>query len=162
MIRMTFPTLLRTTLLSMLVMNAWAADLATKKSLTLAAAKKIAATAEAEAVRNKWNVVIVVVDDGANSVYLQRMDGTQIGSIDVAIAKAASAVKFKRPTKAFEDTLAGGRQAILKLPGAIPVEGGVPLMIDGVMIGAIGVSGVTSQQDGQIAGAGAAEFAKMQ
>lgn len=162
MIRMTFPTLLRTTLLSMLVMNAWAADLATKKSLTLAAAKKIAAAAEAEAVRNKWNVVIVVVDDGANSVYLQRMDGTQIGSIDVAIAKAASAVKFKRPTKAFEDTLAGGRQAILKLPGAIPVEGGVPLMIDGVMIGAIGVSGVTSQQDGQIAGAGAAEFAKMQ
>jgi len=126
------------------------------------AAKKIAAAAEAEAVKNKWTVVIAILDDGANLVYLQKMDTTQIGSIDVAIAKAASAVKFKRPSKAFEEAVAGGRQAILKLPGAIPVEGGIPLMSDGIVIGAIGVSGVTSQQDGQIAGAGAAEFAKMQ
>ena len=130
--------------------------------MTLAAAKKIAAAAEAEAVKNKWTVVIAILDDGANLVYLQKMDTTQIGSIDVAIAKAASAVKFKRPSKAFEEAVAGGRQAILKLPGAIPVEGGIPLMSDGIVIGAIGVSGVTSQQDGQIAGAGAAEFAKMQ
>ncbi|MBK5292982.1 MAG: heme-binding protein [Acidobacteriia bacterium] len=131
-----------------------AADLATKKSLTLAVAKQIAAAAEAEARANKWNVVITVLDDGANILYLQRMDDTQIGSVDVAIAKATSAVKFRRPTKVFEDALAGGRQAILKLPGAIPVEGGLPLEAGGVVIGAIGVSGVTSQQDGQIAAAG--------
>jgi glc operon protein GlcG len=139
-----------------------AADLATKKSMTLAAAKKIAAAAEAEAVKNKWNVVIAILDDGANLVYLQRADETQVGSVDVAIAKASSAVKFKRPTKAFADTLATGGQGVLRLPGALPVEGGVPLMLEGRMVGAIGVSGVTSQQDGQIAAAGVAEFAKMQ
>lgn len=140
----------------------FAADLAMKKSLTLTAAKRIAAAAEAEAAKNKWNVVIAILDDGGNLLYLQRADGTQIGSVDVAIAKARSAVKFKRPTKAFEEALAGGRQAILALPGSIPVEGGVPLMSGAELIGAIGVSGVTSQQDGQIAGAGAAELAKMQ
>lgn len=154
--------MVRLILTFLLAIGAGAADLATKKTMTLAAAKKIAAAAEAEAVKNKWPVVIAILDDGANLVYLQKMDTTQIGSIDVAIAKAASAVKFKRPSKAFEEAVAGGRQAILKLPGAIPVEGGLPLMSDGVVIGAIGVSGVTSQQDGQIAGAGAAEFAKMQ
>ncbi len=136
-------------------------QLATKKSLTLAAAKQIAAAAEAEAMKNKWTVVIAIVDDGANLVYLQRIDGTQVGSIDVAQAKAQSAVKFKRPTKTFEENLVGGRQAILKLPGAMPVEGGVPLTIDGVVLGAIGVSGVTSQQDGIIAAAGVAAFEKM-
>ncbi len=154
--------MVRLILTLLLAMGAGAADLATKKTMTLTAAKKIAAAAEAEAVKNKWNVVIVILDDGANLVYLQKMDTTQIGSIDVAIAKAASAVKFKRPSKAFEAAVAGGRQAILKLPGAIPVEGGLPLVSDGAVIGAIGVSGVTSQQDGQIAGAGAAEFGKMQ
>ena len=85
----------------------------------------------------------------------------QIGSIEVSQAKAKSAVGFKRPTKAFEDTLAGGRQAILKLPGALPVEGGLPLMIGERCLGAIGISGVTSAQDGQIAKAGADEFAKI-
>jgi glc operon protein GlcG len=154
--------MVRLILVFLLAMGAWAADLATKKTMTLAAAKKIAAAAEAEAVKNKWTVVIAILDDGANLVYLQKMDTTQIGSVDVAIAKAASAVKFKRPSKAFEEAVAGGRQAILKLPGAMPVEGGIPLMSDGIVIGAIGVSGVTSQQDGQIAGAGVAEFAKMQ
>lgn len=136
-------------------------QLASKKSLTLAAAKQIAAAAEAEAIKNKWTVVIAIVDDGANLVYLQRIDGTQIGSIEVAQEKARSAVKFKRPTKTFEENLVGGRQAILKLPGAMPVEGGLPLMIDGVVLGAIGVSGVTSQQDGVIAAAGLAAFEKM-
>jgi glc operon protein GlcG len=131
------------------------AQLTTKKSLNLASAKTIAAAAEAEAKANKWNVVIAILDDGGNLLYLQRMDDVQVGSVDVAIAKAASAVKFRRPTKAFEDALTGGRQAILKLPGAMPVEGGVPLIADGVVVGAIGVSGVTSQQDGQIAAAGA-------
>ena len=137
------------------------AQLATRKSMTLDAAKKIAAAAEAEAVANKWTVVIVILDDGGNLVYLQKMDETQIGSIDVAIAKAQSAVKFKRPTKAFEEGLVGGRQALLKLPGAMPIEGGIPLMLDGKVIGAIGVSGVQSNQDGQIAGAGLKAFEKM-
>lgn len=131
-----------------------AAELTTKKALNLAAAKELAAAAEKEARANKWNVVIAVVDEGANLIYLQRMDETQIGSIDVAIAKAQSAVKFKRPTKLFEDALKGGRQAILKLPGAIPVEGGLPIQADGRVIGAIGVSGVQSFEDAQIAAAG--------
>ncbi len=137
------------------------AQLATKKSLTLAAAKQIAAAAEAEAIKNKWTVVIAIVDDGANLVYLQRIDGTQVGSVEVATEKARSAVKFKRPTKVFEDSLVGGRQAILKLPGALPVEGGLPLMMDGVVVGGIGVSGVTSQQDGIVAAAGLAQFEKL-
>ena len=137
------------------------AQLASKKSLTLAAAKQIAAAAETEAVNNKWNVVIAILDEGGQLLYLQRMDETQIGSVDVAIAKGQSAVKFKRPTKAFEDALVGGRQAILSLPGAIPVEGGLPLLVDGRIIGAIGVSGVQSNQDGIIAKAGADAAAKM-
>lgn len=136
--------------------NVMNAQLATKKSLTLAAAKQIAAAANAEAVKNKWNMVIAVLDDGANLLYLERMDGVQIGSVDVAIQKAASAVKFKRPTKALEDALKGGRQAILRLPGAIPVEGGVPIVVDGQVIGAIGVSGAQSTEDGQCAAAGLA------
>jgi uncharacterized protein GlcG (DUF336 family) len=136
-----------------------AADLATKKTLTLNAAKAIAAAAEAHAKTNNWNVVIAILDDGGNLLFLQRMDGTQIGSIDVAVAKAASAIKFKRPTKVFED-LIKERPAILKLPGAIPVEGGLPLTVDNQIIGAIGVSGVTSQQDGMIAAAGANVLSK--
>jgi uncharacterized protein GlcG (DUF336 family) len=136
-------------------------QLATKKSLTLEAARQIAAAAEAEARKNNWNVVIAILDDGGHLVYLQRMDTTQVGSVEVAIAKAKSAVFFKRPTKAFEEALSGGRTAILRLPNAVPVEGGVPLIADGVVIGAIGVSGVQSNQDGQIAQAGAAALAKM-
>ena len=89
------------------------------------------------------------------------MDETQIGSIQVAQEKARSAVGFKRPTKVFEDAVAGGRTAIVKLPGAMPIEGGIPLMLNGRVAGAIGVSGVTSQQDGQIAKAGADALAKI-
>jgi uncharacterized protein GlcG (DUF336 family) len=127
------------------------ADLATKKGMTLEVAKQMAAAAEAEAKRNNWNVVIVIVDDGANLVYLQKIDDTQIGSIDVAQEKAKTAVRYKRPTKALEDAVAGGRNAVLRLPGAIPVEGGIPITVDGKIIGGIGVSGVTSSQDAQIA-----------
>lgn len=137
------------------------AQLATKKSLTLEAAKQIAAAAHAEAVANKWTMVIAIVDDGANLIYLEKADGTQIGSVEVAQEKAKTAVRFKRSTKVFEDAVVGGRNAILKLPGALPVEGGVPLMIDGVMLGAIGVSGATSVQDGQVAAAGVKVFEKM-
>lgn len=133
---------------------AFGAEMAAKKSLTLAVAKQIAAAAEAEAVKNNWTVVIAILDDGGNLLYLQRADETQIGSIEVAQAKARSAVSFKRPTKVFEDALTQGRHAILKLPGAMPVEGGLPILVDGKVVGAIGVSGVTSQQDGQIAKAG--------
>jgi uncharacterized protein GlcG (DUF336 family) len=131
------------------------AQLADKKSLTLEAAKKIAVAAEAEAKKNSWNVVIAIVDDGGHLIYLQRMDGTQTGSVDVAIKKAQTAINFKRPTKVFEDAVAGGRQVILALHGALPIEGGVPVTVGGQIIGAIGVSGVKSTEDGQIAKAGA-------
>lgn len=137
------------------------ADLATKKGMTLEVAKQIAAAAEVEAKKNNWTVVIAIVDDGANLVYLQKADETQIGSIEVAQEKAKTAVKFKRPSKALEDAVAGGRNAVLKLPGALPIEGGVPLMADGKIIGAIGVSGVQSNQDGQIAQAGVNALAKI-
>lgn len=130
------------------------AQLATKKTLTLEVAKKIAAAAEVEAKKNNWNVVITIVDDGAHLVYLQKMDGTQIGSVDIAQMKARTAIKMKRPSKAFEDMIAGGRNAVLKLPDVLGVEGGLPLVVDGQFVGAIGVSGVTSAQDGQIAAAG--------
>ncbi|MSV27263.1 MAG: heme-binding protein [Bryobacterales bacterium] len=143
-------------LLTALTGSTMNAQLATKKAMTLAAAKQIAAAAEAEAAKNKWTMVIAVIDDGGNLVYLERMDGTQIGSVDVAIQKAQSAVKFKRPTKVFEEALKGGRQAILRLPGALPVEGGVPIIVDGQVIGAIGVSGAQSTEDGQCAAAGIA------
>ena len=131
------------------------AQLADKKVLTLDGAKKVAAAAEAEAKKNNWNVVIVVVDDGGNLLYLQRIDGTQTGSIDVAIQKARTAQAFKRPTKVFEDAIAGGRNALIALHGALPLEGGVPIMAGGQLVGAIGVSGVKSAEDGQIAKAGA-------
>ena len=146
---------LRTLIIAALLAGVAAhAQLASRKALTLEAAKKIASSAEAEALKNKWNVVIAVVDEGGHLVYLQRMDETQIGSVEVAQEKARSAVSFKRPTKVFEDAVAGGRTALLKLPGAVPIEGGLPITADGRVIGAIGVSGVTSQQDGQIAKAG--------
>ena len=131
-----------------------AAQLADRKALTLEAAKNVATAAEAEARKNSWNVVIAIVDDGGHLVYLQRMDGTQIGSIEVAIKKAQTAMYFKRPTKMFEDAVAGGRQVILALPGALPIEGGVPITVAGQIVGSVGVSGVTAQQDGQIAKAG--------
>jgi uncharacterized protein GlcG (DUF336 family) len=126
-----------------------------KKVLTLEGAKKVAAAAEAEAKKNNWNVVIVVVDDGGNLMYLQRIDGTQTGSIQVAIDKARTAQAFKRPTKVFEDAIAGGRNALIALHGALPLEGGLPIMVGGQLVGAIGVSGVKSTEDGQIAKAGA-------
>lgn len=132
------------------------AQLADKKVLTLEAAKKIAVAAEAEARKNNWNVVIAVVDDGGHLVYLQRIDGTQTGSIDVAIGKARTSAAFKRPTKVF-DELAKTRPSITSIsPNAVLLEGGVPVMVGGQLVGAVGVSGVTSQQDAQIAEAGIA------
>lgn len=147
--------LLRVVLLASLIGGATAsAQLADKKALTLQAAKKIAAAAEAEATKNNWRVVIAIVDDGGHLIYLQRIDETQTGSIDVSIQKARGAVAYKRPTKAFEEAVAGGRNVVLTLPHSMPIEGGLPLVIDGKVIGGIGVSGVTAQQDGMIAKAG--------
>jgi uncharacterized protein GlcG (DUF336 family) len=137
------------------------AQLGTKKTLTLEAAKQMAAAAQAEAKKNNLTMVIAIVDDGGHLIYLERMDGTQIGSVVVAQEKAAGAVKFKRTTKAMEDVVAGGRNAVLALPGFMPVEGGLPIMVDGQLIGAIGASGGTSPQDGTVAAAGLAVVAKM-
>ena len=130
-------------------------QLATKKVLTLEAAKHIAAAAEAAAQAHNWTMVIAILDDGANLIYLERMDGTQTGSIKVAQAKAECAIRFKRPTKMFEDTVNGGRTGFMMLPGAMPVEGGLPLEVDGKIVGAIGVSGARSDEDGVVAKAGA-------
>jgi glc operon protein GlcG len=138
-----------------------AQQLSTKRTLNLEVAKHIAAAAEAEAMKNKFTMFITIVDDGGNPVYIERIDDAQLGSYEVSLQKARSAVLFKRPTKAFEDQVAGGRTVILKLPGALPVEGGIPLMADGKLIGAIGVSGGTSPQDAQVAQAGVAALEAM-
>jgi uncharacterized protein GlcG (DUF336 family) len=126
-------------------------------SINLDTAKKIAASAIAEAAKNNWTMAVAILDTGGNLVYFEKMDGTQTGSVRVAISKGRSAVLFKRPTKAFQDTLAAGGEGlrVLRLEGAVPVEGGLPLLMDGKIVGAIGVSGGTSQQDGVVAKAGA-------
>jgi uncharacterized protein GlcG (DUF336 family) len=130
--------------------------------ITLEQAKKVLAGAEAEAKKNSWNVVISIVDTGGQLVAMQRLDNTQFGSIDVARDKAYSAVAFRRPTKAFQDAVAQGGEnlRILKIGAASPLEGGIPIVLDGKIIGAVGVSGVTSQQDAQIARAGIEALAK--
>jgi glc operon protein GlcG len=118
------------------------------------AAKKMAAAASAEAKKNGWPVCIAIVDYHGDLVYFERLDNTQLGSVTVAVDKARTAAKFKRPTKAFEDAIAGGRNAILRLGDVSPIQGGLPIVVDGKFVGAIGVSGVTSQQDEQVAQAG--------
>ncbi|MES1981976.1 MAG: heme-binding protein [Pseudomonadota bacterium] len=128
----------------------------TKPVLTLDEARRIAAAAEAEARRNDWRVVIAVTDDGGHLLYLQRSHDTQFGSVETAIQKARAAVAFQRPTKTSEDAVLNGRLIHLALPGVIPAEGGIPLLRDGQVIGGLGISGVRSSQDGQIAQAGAA------
>jgi len=131
-----------------------------KPVLTLEDAKHIAASAEAEAKRNGWRVVIAVVDDGGHLLYLQRSHDTQFGSVETAIAKAHAAVAFQRPTKTSEDAVLGGRLIHLALPGVIPAEGGIPLEREGIIVGGLGISGVRSAQDGQIAAAGAAALTR--
>ncbi|HET7505237.1 MAG TPA: heme-binding protein [Kofleriaceae bacterium] len=129
-------------------------------AISVETARKVAATAAAEGKKNGWTVAVAIVDPDGELVFFERMDNTQSGSVTVAQEKARSAARFKRPTKAFEDALVGGRQAILSLPGAIPLEGGIPLLIDGKIVGAIGVSGGTSQQDGVCAQAAADTLGK--
>jgi uncharacterized protein GlcG (DUF336 family) len=130
-------------------------EMLTKPILTLEDAKRVVAAAEAEAQLNGWGVVIAIVDDGGNLLYLQRKHDTQFGSVETAMMKAKAAVAFKRPTKTSEEAVLSGRLIHLALPGVIPAEGGIPLLLDGIVIGGIGVSGVRSFQDGQIAEAGA-------
>ncbi len=129
--------------------------------LTIEIIKQIAARATQAAAAIPCAMSIVIVDSGANLVYAERMDDAMIATFEVAHRKARSAVLFKRPTKAFEDMLAGGRMAVLKLPGAMPVEGGIPLMIEGKVAGGIGASGGTAQQDGIVANAAAEAFAEI-
>ena len=126
----------------------------TKQALTYEDARKIAAAAQAEAEKNRWNVCIAIVDDGAHLLHFQRLDGAQLASIDIAIAKATSAMLGKRPTKVYEDTVNGGRYSALSMPGITHLEGGVPIVVAGECIGAIGISGVKSSEDAQIAQAG--------
>ena len=129
----------------------------TAPQLTLADAQRVAAAARAKAVAEGWTVVIAIVDDGGHLVFFERADGTQKASCVVAVEKAKTAILFKRPTKALEDAVANGRTVMLALPGATPIEGGLPLVsADGHYLGAIGVSGVLSSQDGQVAAAGVA------
>jgi uncharacterized protein GlcG (DUF336 family) len=122
--------------------------------LDLASAKRVAAAAGLEATKNNWEVVIAIVDDSGYLMYLQR-DKVQLGSIDVAIEKAKAALMYRRPTKYWEDVIANGRQGYLTMPGLFAVEGGIPLIYQDVTVGAIGVSGVKSTDDGIIAQAGA-------
>jgi len=120
------------------------------------AAKKMAAAAVAEAKKNGWPVCVAIVDYHGDLVYFERLENAQLGSVSVAVDKARTAAKFKRSTKLLEDNVSGGRNAILRLGDAVPIQGGLPIVVDGKFVGAIGVSGVTSQQDEQVAAAGLA------
>ncbi len=126
--------------------------------ISLAAAKRVMAAAEAEALAQQWPLAIAIVDSGGHLVMLHRMDQTQLGSLSIAQFKAETAVNFKRPTRMFEDTIAAGGFGLrfLSVSNACALEGGLPLFVDGAIVGAIGVSGMHSTQDAQVAAAGAA------
>ena len=132
------------------------AQLADKKVLTLDAAKKMTAAAEAEARKNGWTMAIAVVDDAGQLIHLNRIDGTHTGSIEIAIGKAKTAAAFKRATKVFEEIVKNRPAVVTISPTAIMVEGGVPVFVNQQLVGAIGVSGASSQQDGVVAEAGIA------
>lgn len=127
-------------------------------SITLEAAKKVLAAAEAFAISKQWTVAIAIVDVGGNLVLFEKLENTQVGSIEVAIGKAKTANNFKRSTKAMEDVVAGGGAGLrlLSIPGVFPLEGGEPILLNGKIIGAIGVSGMQSVQDEEVVKAGLA------
>lgn len=129
--------------------------------LSIDDAKHIADACRTKAREQGWNVVIAIVDDGAHLMYLERMDGTQKASSIVAVEKAKTALLFKRPTKAFEAAVLAGRSVMMMMPGATPIEGGLPLIRDGQFLGAIGISGLQSFEDGNVADAGVACFASL-
>jgi uncharacterized protein GlcG (DUF336 family) len=124
--------------------------------ISLESAKKAAAAAAAEARKNNWNMAIAITDTAGDLVYLEKMDATQTGSVMIALDKARAAAQFKRPTKVFQDVVAGGGGGlrILGLRGAVPVDGGLPIVMDGKIVGAIGVSGAAGDQDAQCSKAG--------
>jgi glc operon protein GlcG len=124
--------------------------------ISLESAKKAAAAAAAEARKNNWNMAIAITDIAGDLVYLEKMDATQTGSVMIAVDKARAAAQFKRPTKVFQDVVAGGGGGlrILGLRGAVPVDGGLPIVMDGKIVGAIGVSGAAGDQDAQCSKAG--------
>jgi glc operon protein GlcG len=129
-------------------------------AVNIETAKKAAAASVAEAKKNNWNVAIAVVDNHGMLIYYEMLDDTQTSSAVIAVEKARTAAMFRRPSKEFEDNIAAGRVAVLGLPGATPIDGGLPIVVGGKMIGAIGVSGVSSAQDAQIARAGVEAVAK--
>jgi glc operon protein GlcG len=143
-------------LLTLSGVSAVAGQTTSKRVISLAAADKIAAAAEVEAKKRGSTVVIVVVDDGGYPILLRRLDDTQVASVEVGIGKARTAAVFRRPSRIFEEQVRNGRLATLVLPGATPLQGGVPLLDEGKVIGAIGVSGNSPQEDEEIALAGAA------
>jgi glc operon protein GlcG len=126
-------------------------------SVSTESAKNAAAASIAEAQKNNWKQAIAVVDTGGYLVYFEKMQDTQTGSVELAIEKARTAALFRRPTKVFEDGVAAGGEGLrlLRLTGAIPIDGGVPIIVDGKVVGAVGVSGGSGAQDGQVAKAGA-------
>jgi glc operon protein GlcG len=136
------------------------AQLVDRKALTLAEARKAVAAAAEEARKNKWNVVIVVVDDAGFLLTLDRLDNAQRASIDIAIGKARSASLFMRPSAALEDAINKGRNALLSVEGYAFMQGGLPIVVNGAVIGAVGVSGVQSSQDEQVARAGVEAIGK--
>jgi glc operon protein GlcG len=153
---------LRTTLAIVLAVSCAATALAQAPmsygpSITADAAKRLAVPAVAEAKKNNWLMAVAIVDPAGDLVYFEKMDDTQVGSTQIAIDKARSAARFKRATKTFQDGLAAGGAGLrlLGLNGAVPVEGGIPLVQNGKIVGAIGCSGGTSEQDGVCATAGA-------
>jgi glc operon protein GlcG len=129
--------------------------LAARRTITLDAARKVAGAAETEARKNQWAVAIAVVDDAGHLILFHRMDDAKLIAIDIAVRKARTAVYFREPTKNLETEVAGGRTALLPIDGFMPLEGGVPLVVDGKVVGAVGVSGMTGAQDAQCAAAGA-------
>ena len=142
--------------LSVLAGTSALAQTAPARRLTLEDGRRIAAAAQAHARSNGWHVVVAVLDAGGHAILLERMDGTQTASVEVALAKARSAAAFRRPTREMADWVAGGNVGLLALPGLVPVEGGLPLVVDGETVGAVGVSGATAVQDGEVAKVGAA------
>jgi uncharacterized protein GlcG (DUF336 family) len=128
----------------------------TRAMLTLEDCKRISAAAEAEAKKNNWNVCVATVDDGGHLLHLFRMDGATPANSRIAMEKGRTAAETRRSTAMWEDRVKGGRMVMLKMPGVTPVQGGLPIVIDGECIGAVGVSGVQSHEDEQIAKAGIA------
>jgi uncharacterized protein GlcG (DUF336 family) len=122
--------------------------------LTLEDCKKISAASEAEAQRNNWNVCIAILDDGGHLLHLVRMDGATPANSRIAVEKGRTAAESRRSTAMWEERIKAGRHSMLRMPGITPVQGGLPIVVDGVCIGAVGVSGVQSHEDEQIAKAG--------